>query len=102
MAPTGPISTPLTQVLGIEHPIILAGMARVSGGALAAAVSNAGGLGVIGGFMYTPDQLRAIVAEMKSLLARPDLPRARACSSAPSACRPATSSTVCTPPACSS
>ncbi|KAK2073677.1 hypothetical protein P8C59_007938 [Phyllachora maydis] len=74
MAPTGPISTPLTQVLGIEHPIILAGMARVSGGALAAAVSNAGGLGVIGGFMYTPDQLRAIVAEMKSLLARPDLP----------------------------
>lgn len=70
----GPIATPLTSLLGIQHPIILAGMARVSGGALAAAVSNAGGLGVIGGFMYTPDQLREIIAEMKANLARPDLP----------------------------
>jgi len=74
MAPTGPITTPLTELLGIKHPIILAGMARTSGGALAAAVSNAGGLGVIGGFMYTPDQLREIIAEMKSLLKSPDLP----------------------------
>ncbi|EJT76349.1 hypothetical protein GGTG_06269 [Gaeumannomyces tritici R3-111a-1] len=70
----GPISTPLTELLGIKHPIILAGMARVSGGKLAAAVSNAGGLGVIGGFMYTPDQLREIVAELKANLASPDLP----------------------------
>jgi NAD(P)H-dependent flavin oxidoreductase YrpB (nitropropane dioxygenase family) len=74
MAPVGPISTPLTKVLGIEHPVVLAGMARTSGGALAAAVSNAGGLGVIGGFMYTPDQLREIIAEMKALFKRPDLP----------------------------
>ncbi|PKS05354.1 hypothetical protein jhhlp_008728 [Lomentospora prolificans] len=49
-------------------------MARVSGGRLAAAVSNAGGLGVIGGFMYTPEQLRDIIAEMKANFARPDLP----------------------------
>ena len=74
MAPTGPITTPLTTLLGIEHPVILAGMARVSGGPLAAAVSNAGGLGVIGGFMYTPDQLREIIAEMKANFTRPDLP----------------------------
>lgn len=72
--PQGPITTPLTQLLGISHPIILAGMARTSGGLLAAAVSNAGGLGVIGGFMYTPDQLREIVAEMKANLRSPDLP----------------------------
>ncbi|KAI1199583.1 2-nitropropane dioxygenase [Nemania serpens] len=70
----GPITTPLTQLLGISHPILLAGMARTSGGLLAAAVSNAGGLGVIGGFMYTPDQLRSIVAELKANLASPDLP----------------------------
>ena len=70
----GPISTPLTTLLHIRHPIILAGMARVSGGALAAAVSNAGGLGVIGGFQYTPGQLREIIAEMKAAFARPDLP----------------------------
>ncbi|KAI1819644.1 2-nitropropane dioxygenase [Xylaria intraflava] len=74
MAPRGPITTPLTQLLGISHPIILAGMARVSGGQLAAAVSNAGGLGVIGGFMYTPAQLRAIIAELKANLKSPDLP----------------------------
>ncbi|OTA91970.1 hypothetical protein M434DRAFT_396797 [Hypoxylon sp. CO27-5] len=75
MAPQkGPIVTPLTTLLGIQHPIILAGMARVSGGALAAAVSNAGGLGVIGGFMYTPSQLRAIIADLKAALKSPDLP----------------------------
>lgn len=74
MAPPGPITTPLTSLLGIKHPIILAGMARVSGGRLAAAVSNAGGLGIIGGFQYTPDQLREIIAEMKANFSRPDLP----------------------------
>ncbi|TLS25774.1 hypothetical protein PpBr36_07020 [Pyricularia pennisetigena] len=74
MSAKGPITTPLTQLLGIKHPIVLAGMARVSGGKLAAAVSNAGGLGVIGGFMYTPDQLREIIAEMKANFDSPDLP----------------------------
>ncbi|KAH7358881.1 2-nitropropane dioxygenase [Plectosphaerella cucumerina] len=74
MPPSGPITTPLTTLLGIQHPIVLAGMARTSGGALAAAVSNAGGLGVIGGFQYTPDQLREIVAELKAALRDPALP----------------------------
>jgi nitronate monooxygenase len=44
-----PIRNRLTQVLGIEHPILLAPMDLVSGGRLAAAVSHAGGLGVLGG-----------------------------------------------------
>ncbi|ERS95757.1 hypothetical protein HMPREF1624_07832 [Sporothrix schenckii ATCC 58251] len=69
-----PLSTPLTKLLGIQHPVVLAGMARVSGGSLAAAVSNAGGLGVVGGFRLTPQQLRDVVAELKAELARPDLP----------------------------
>jgi nitronate monooxygenase len=43
-----PFRTRLTQLLGIEHPILLAPMGSVSGGALAAAVSAAGGLGLIG------------------------------------------------------
>jgi nitronate monooxygenase len=43
------IKTALTSLLDIEHPILLAPMAGVSGGALASAVTNAGGLGVIGG-----------------------------------------------------
>jgi len=44
-----PLSTPLTALLGIEHPVISAPMAGVAGGALAGAVSQAGGLGLIGG-----------------------------------------------------
>ena len=43
-----PIKTKLTELLGIEHPIILAPMGNVSGGALAAAVTSAGGFGMIG------------------------------------------------------
>jgi nitronate monooxygenase len=39
----------LTQILGIEHPVLLAPMDVVSGGRLAAAVSQAGGLGLLGG-----------------------------------------------------
>ena len=41
--------TRLTQKLGIEHPIISAPMGLAAGGRLAAAVSGAGGLGLIGG-----------------------------------------------------
>jgi nitronate monooxygenase len=43
------IQNRLTQTLGIEHPILLAPMDVVSGGKLAAAVSQAGGLGLLGG-----------------------------------------------------
>ena len=42
------ISTTVTRLLGIRHPILLAPMGGVSGGALAGAVSAAGGLGLIG------------------------------------------------------
>lgn len=74
MASTGPLTTPLTTLLGIKHPILLAGMARTSGGPLAAAVSNAGGLGCIGGLGYTPAQLRSIIRDLKSHLIDPTLP----------------------------
>ncbi|KAI2615841.1 2-nitropropane dioxygenase-like protein [Hypoxylon sp. NC1633] len=70
----GPITTPLTKILGIQHPIILAGMSRVSSGGLAAAVSNAGGLGVVGGLGYTPAQLRSILEDLKAGLKQADLP----------------------------
>ena len=43
------IETPITKLLGIRHPIILAGMNQASGPELAAAVSNAGGLGILTG-----------------------------------------------------
>jgi nitronate monooxygenase len=51
------IVTILTQRLGIAHPILLAPMGFVAGGALAAAVSAAGGFGMIGGGYADPDWL---------------------------------------------
>lgn len=53
---------------------MLAGMGKVAGAPLAAAVSNAGGLGVIGGIGYSVDQLREMLSELKSLLRDPSLP----------------------------
>src|SRR6187402_3353582 len=44
-----PISTRLTELLKIDHPILLAPMDVVADGKLAATVSNAGGFGIIGG-----------------------------------------------------
>ena len=44
-----PLSTPLTQMFGIDYPIVSAPMDVVAGGELAATVSGAGGLGLIGG-----------------------------------------------------
>lgn len=66
------IRTPLTTLLGVKHPIVLAGMLQVSGGKLAAAVANAGGLSVIGGYKCTPTQLRAIIDEMIANLDTPE------------------------------
>ena len=43
------ITTALTEMFGLQHPIVLGPMGGVSGGHLAATVSNAGGLGLVGG-----------------------------------------------------
>ncbi|WP_264992312.1 nitronate monooxygenase, partial [Mycobacterium montefiorense] len=51
------LSTRLTEFFGIEHPILLAPMAMVSGGRLAAAVASGGGLGLIGGGYGNADWL---------------------------------------------
>ena len=60
MSSPPPLNTPLCKLLGIKYPIMLAGMARTSGGPLAAAVSNAGGIGTIGGLGYSPTQLQEV------------------------------------------
>ncbi|EXJ58103.1 oxidoreductase [Cladophialophora yegresii CBS 114405] len=62
------LRTTTTDLLKIKHPVLLAGMNVAAGPKLAAAVTNAGGLGVIGGVGYTPDMLREQVAELKSYL----------------------------------
>ncbi|RAK71092.1 nitronate monooxygenase [Aspergillus fijiensis CBS 313.89] len=68
MASPQQIRTTLTDLLKINHPILLAGMNVAAGPKLAAAVTNAGGLGVLGGIGYTPDMLREQIAELKSFL----------------------------------
>jgi len=61
----------ITDLLGIEHPIIQAPMVGVSTTKLAAAVSNAGGLGSIGIGASTVEQARALIAETRALTERP-------------------------------
>jgi len=68
MASPQKIRTPITEMFGIKHPVLLAGMNVAAGPKLAAAVTNAGGLGVIGGVGYTPDMLREQIAELKEHL----------------------------------
>ncbi|EIT78448.1 2-nitropropane dioxygenase [Aspergillus flavus] len=68
------LQTPLCSLLKIQHPVLLAGMARASGAPLAAAVSNAGGLGTVGGLGYTPEQLSEMLTELKASLRDPSLP----------------------------
>jgi len=65
---SGPITTDFTKLFKIQHPIALAGMNVAAGPKLAAAVTNAGGIGVIGGLGYSPDMLREQIAELKSYL----------------------------------
>ncbi|KEZ40481.1 2-nitropropane dioxygenase [Scedosporium apiospermum] len=68
MASPQQIRTPATELFGIKHPVLLAGMNVAAGPRLAAAVTNAGGLGVIGGVGYTPNMLREQIAELKEHL----------------------------------
>lgn len=58
-------------MLGIEHPILLAGMGGVSFSALTAAVSKAGGMGIIGAASMEPDYLRQEIRTIKSITDKP-------------------------------
>ena len=60
--------TPLTKLLGIEVPIMSAGMAGVAGPELVAAVSNAGGIGTLGAIGMPPVALRDAIQQTRALL----------------------------------
>lgn len=64
-------STKLSTLLGIEYPIIQGGMVWCSGWKLAAAVSNCGGLGVIGSGSMNPDLLREHIVKCKEATDKP-------------------------------
>ena len=57
------IETALTRLLGIEHPILLAPMGSAAGGKLAAAVTHAGGLGLVGSGYASTTAIRKELAE---------------------------------------
>jgi len=63
--------TVLCDLLGIKYPIIQGAMTRVGGPRLVAAVSNAGGLGVLPTFGVSPEKLRQSIAETRTLTDRP-------------------------------
>ena len=61
----------ITQLFGIQYPIIQAGMVWCSGWELASAVSNAGGLGIIGAGSMPPDVLRVHIRKCKAATTKP-------------------------------
>lgn len=61
----------ITDIFGIKYPIISGGMVWCSGWKLAAAVSNAGGLGLIGAGSMYPDVLREHISKCKSATDKP-------------------------------
>jgi enoyl-[acyl-carrier protein] reductase II len=61
----------ITSLFGIEYPIIQAGMIWCSGWELASAVSNAGGLGLIGAGSMYPDVLRTHIRRCKEATSKP-------------------------------
>lgn len=65
------IETRITRRHGISTPILNAGMAFVAGPELAAAVANAGGIGMLGAAMLPPDALRAAITATRSLTRGP-------------------------------
>lgn len=65
------IVTRLTERFGLRHPIVLAPMGGVAGGRLAAAVSNAGGLGLVGGGYGDREWMARELALVKSQTAAP-------------------------------
>ena len=65
------MSTKLTSALVIQHPIVLAPMGNVAGGQLAASVSNAGGLGMIGVGYGDLDWLKIELEKVKCSTSRP-------------------------------
>ena len=65
------LRTPLCDALGIEVPILSAGMGSIAGPDLVAAVSEAGGFGVLGVSGASPEAVQALIASTRALTERP-------------------------------
>jgi NAD(P)H-dependent flavin oxidoreductase YrpB (nitropropane dioxygenase family) len=65
------LSTPLTELVGVAHPIVQTGMGWVAGPRLVTATAQAGGLGILASATMTFDELAKAIAEVKSRTDRP-------------------------------
>jgi len=65
------MKTKVSELFQIKYPVIQGGMVWVSGGKLAAAVSNAGGLGLVGAGSMKPDLLKQHIEKAQSLTDKP-------------------------------
>jgi NAD(P)H-dependent flavin oxidoreductase YrpB (nitropropane dioxygenase family) len=65
------IRTPLTELVGIEHPVVQTGMGWVAGARLVAATSNAGGLGILASATMTLEELQTAVTKVKAATDKP-------------------------------
>lgn len=69
MTPT--LKTALTELVGVEYPIVQTGMGWVSGPALTSATANAGGLGILASATMTYDELEHAIKKTKQLTDKP-------------------------------
>lgn len=65
------LRTPLTELIGIEHPIVQTGMGWVAGARLVSATANAGGLGILASATMTLDELASAIAKVQAATDKP-------------------------------
>jgi NAD(P)H-dependent flavin oxidoreductase YrpB (nitropropane dioxygenase family) len=65
------LRTPLTELVGVEHPVVQTGMGWVAGTRLVSATANAGGLGILASATMTLDELSTAISKVKSATSRP-------------------------------
>jgi len=65
------LRTPLTELVGIDHPVVQTGMGWVAGARLVSATANAGGLGILASATMTLDELATAIGKVKAATDKP-------------------------------
>jgi NAD(P)H-dependent flavin oxidoreductase YrpB (nitropropane dioxygenase family) len=65
------LRTPLTELVGVEHPVVQTGMGWVAGARLVSATANAGGLGILASATMTLDELSTAIKKVKATTDKP-------------------------------
>lgn len=65
------LRTPLTDLVGVEHPVVQTGMGWVAGARLVSATANAGGLGILASATMTLDELATAIGKVKAATDKP-------------------------------